>query len=71
MLLKKRGKRKKKWPWRQTIQTQFIITTHNILKMEREINCKLRAPLMLKKILKTVLVFRDRSRLGYKMMRIQ
>jgi hypothetical protein len=71
MLLKKRVKRKKKWSWSQTIQTLFIITTHNILKMEKEINCRLKAPHMLKKIHKTVLVFRDPNRLVYKMMRIQ
>ena len=71
MLLKKRDKRKKKWSWSQTIQILYIVTTHNILKMEKEINCKLKAPRMLKKIHKTVLVFRDPSRLGYKMMLIQ
>jgi len=71
MLLKKRDKRKIKWFSSKTIQTLCIVTTHNILKMEREINCKSKAPHMLKKIHKTVLVFRDPSKLGYKMMQIQ
>jgi hypothetical protein len=50
MMLKKRDKKKKKFMLNKIFHTLYIITTHRILKTEREINCKLKAHHMLKKI---------------------